>query len=76
MYESHPWPSYSTGSGKMQSGWSVPDSDGTAFTPMVVLELAPDTNEEAIKWLLSRIRDREQNGGKTYLQLLEVKAHR
>ncbi|XP_012695053.2 anoctamin-10 isoform X3 [Clupea harengus] len=47
----------------MQSGWSVPDSDGTAFTPMVVLELAPDTNEEAIKWLLSRIRDREQNGG-------------
>ncbi|XP_048117489.1 anoctamin-10 isoform X1 [Alosa alosa] len=47
----------------MQSGWSVSDSDGTAFTPMVVLELAEDTSEEAIKWLLSRIRDKEQNGG-------------
>lgn len=54
----------------MQSGWSVSDSDGTVFTPMVVLELAEDTSEEAIKWLLGRIRDKEQNGGKLIAVLL------
>ncbi|KAM9310503.1 anoctamin-10 isoform 1-T3 [Pholidichthys leucotaenia] len=34
-----------------------------SFTPLVVLELASDAKEEAIAWLLSRIRDGEQNGG-------------
>ncbi|CAI5663459.1 unnamed protein product [Oreochromis niloticus] len=39
------------------------DSSGSRFAPLVVLELASDTKEEAITWLLSRIRDRQQNGG-------------
>lgn len=39
------------------------ESSGSRFTPLVVLELASDTKEEAIAWLLSRIRDREKNGG-------------
>uniref|UniRef100_A0AAQ4NRR5 Anoctamin n=1 Tax=Gasterosteus aculeatus aculeatus TaxID=481459 RepID=A0AAQ4NRR5_GASAC len=34
-----------------------------SFTPRVVLELASDTKEEAITWLLSRIRDTQYNGG-------------
>ncbi|KAM6968229.1 anoctamin-10 [Aplochiton taeniatus] len=42
----------------MESG---PDSPG--FTPLVVLELAPNAKEEAIAWLLTRIRDGEQDGG-------------
>ncbi|XP_034029795.1 anoctamin-10 isoform X2 [Thalassophryne amazonica] len=39
------------------------DSDGCRFMPLVVLELASDTKEEAIVWLLGRIRDQQQNGG-------------
>ncbi len=46
----------------MQQGPSV-DSSGSRFTPLVVVELASDAKEEAIVWLLSRIRDRQQNGG-------------
>lgn len=42
------------------------DSGGTRFTPLVVVELASDTKEEAISWLLSRIRDKQQNGGVEY----------
>ena len=41
------------------------DSSGSRFSPLVVLELAADTKEEAIAWLLSRIRDKQQNGGVT-----------
>ncbi|XP_028985013.1 anoctamin-10 isoform X2 [Betta splendens] len=33
------------------------------FTPLLVLELASDTKKEAIAWLLSRMRDQQQNGG-------------
>ncbi|XP_030637739.1 anoctamin-10 [Chanos chanos] len=39
------------------------DSDVSSFAPLVVLELADNTKEEAITWLLSRIRDKQQNGG-------------
>ncbi|CAB1446163.1 unnamed protein product [Pleuronectes platessa] len=39
------------------------DSSGSTFTPLVVVELASDTKEEAIGWLLGRIRDKQQNGG-------------
>uniref|UniRef100_A0A4W6EUW4 Anoctamin n=1 Tax=Lates calcarifer TaxID=8187 RepID=A0A4W6EUW4_LATCA len=39
------------------------DSSGPGFTPLVVVELASDTKEEAIAWLLSRIRDQQHNGG-------------
>lgn len=49
------------GEGKMLQG-SV-DSSGPRFNPLVVVELASDTKEEAIAWLLSRIRDPQQNGG-------------
>uniref|UniRef100_H3BXL9 Anoctamin n=1 Tax=Tetraodon nigroviridis TaxID=99883 RepID=H3BXL9_TETNG len=35
----------------------------TIFTPLVAVELASDTSEEAIKWLLSRIGDKPQSGG-------------
>lgn len=38
-------------------------TSGAAFTPLVVLELAPNTKEEAIAWLLSRIRDKQPSGG-------------
>uniref|UniRef100_A0A8C2Z468 Anoctamin n=1 Tax=Cyclopterus lumpus TaxID=8103 RepID=A0A8C2Z468_CYCLU len=38
-------------------------SDGSRFDPLVVVELTSDTKEEAISWLLSRIRDTQQNGG-------------
>ncbi|XP_072316202.1 anoctamin-10 [Eucyclogobius newberryi] len=34
-----------------------------SFTPLVVLELVSDTKEEAITWLLQRIRDKQQYGG-------------
>lgn len=53
------------GSGKMQSGLSVSDSDGSSFAPLVVLELAENTEEEAITWLLNRIKAKQQNGGNT-----------
>ena len=33
------------------------------FTPLVVVELAPDAKEEAIAWLLRKISDSEQSGG-------------
>nr|XP_020467304.1 anoctamin-10 [Monopterus albus]XP_020467305.1 anoctamin-10 [Monopterus albus]XP_020467306.1 anoctamin-10 [Monopterus albus] len=46
----------------MPWGQSV-DSSGCSFTPLVVLELASDTKEETIAWLLSRIRDQQINGG-------------
>lgn len=39
------------------------DISGASFTPLVVVELASNTKEEAIKWLLSRIRDKQQSGG-------------
>ncbi|KAG7222048.1 hypothetical protein INR49_016808 [Caranx melampygus] len=39
------------------------DHSGSRFTPLVVLELVSDTKEEASEWLLSRIRDQQQNGG-------------
>ncbi|KAM6994678.1 anoctamin-10 isoform 2-T2 [Tautogolabrus adspersus] len=39
------------------------DRSGSRFSPLVVVELASDTNQETIAWLLSRIRDRQQNGG-------------
>ncbi|XP_052474891.1 anoctamin-10 isoform X3 [Carassius gibelio] len=51
------------GPGKMQLGLSVSDSDVSSFTPLVVLELADDTKAEAITWFLSRIRDKQHNGG-------------
>uniref|UniRef100_A0AAY5L040 Anoctamin n=1 Tax=Esox lucius TaxID=8010 RepID=A0AAY5L040_ESOLU len=47
----------------MQKGLSVSDSDGSTFAPLVVLELAPNTKEEAVEWLLKRIRDKQQDGG-------------
>ncbi|XP_063055749.1 anoctamin-10 isoform X2 [Engraulis encrasicolus] len=56
-----------TEGGKMQSDWTVSDSDGTPFTPLVVLELAHDANAEAVQWLLSRIRDKQQDGGSELL---------
>ncbi|KPP77242.1 anoctamin-10-like [Scleropages formosus] len=40
---------------------SIPDK--TPFTPLVVMELAEDTNEEAVTWLTSRIKDTQQSGG-------------
>lgn len=52
-------------SGKMQNSLSVSDSDGSPFVPLVVLELTANTEPEAIKWLLNRIRDKQRNGGKT-----------
>lgn len=39
------------------------DSSGSRFAPLVAVELASDTKEETIAWLLSRIRDKQQNGG-------------
>lgn len=39
------------------------DVTGTSFTPLVVVELAANTTEEAIKWLLSRIRGKRDFGG-------------
>ncbi|CAG6016069.1 unnamed protein product [Menidia menidia] len=36
---------------------------GCTFNPLVVVELASNTKEEAIVWLLSKIRTRQQNGG-------------
>ncbi|MEQ2265375.1 Anoctamin-10 [Xenotaenia resolanae] len=39
------------------------DSSSSPFDPLVVLELVSDTKEEAVTWLLSRIRDPPQIGG-------------
>uniref|UniRef100_A0A3P8SIX6 Anoctamin n=1 Tax=Amphiprion percula TaxID=161767 RepID=A0A3P8SIX6_AMPPE len=39
------------------------DRSGFRFTPLVVVELASNIKEETIAWLLSRIRDQQQNGG-------------
>ncbi|KAK5600641.1 Anoctamin-10 [Crenichthys baileyi] len=39
------------------------DSSSSPFDPLVVLELVSDTKEEAVTWLLSRIRDPQQIGG-------------
>uniref|UniRef100_A0A8C5EEA5 Anoctamin n=1 Tax=Gouania willdenowi TaxID=441366 RepID=A0A8C5EEA5_GOUWI len=46
----------------MQGG-TMADSSGPVWTPLVVLELASDTAEEAVTWLLRRIRDTQHNGG-------------
>uniref|UniRef100_A0A3Q2DVZ1 Anoctamin 10a n=1 Tax=Cyprinodon variegatus TaxID=28743 RepID=A0A3Q2DVZ1_CYPVA len=35
----------------------------SAFSPLVVLELLPDTKQEAITWLLGRIREPQETGG-------------
>lgn len=48
----------------MQSSLPISDSDGTSFVPLVVLELAKNTEAQATTWLLSRIRDKQRNGGK------------
>lgn len=42
---------------------STVGDDGSRFSPLVVVELAPDAKEEAVAWLMSKIRDGEQNGG-------------
>ena len=47
----------------MLKGLSVSDGDGCLFAPLLVLELSSDTKDEAISWLLTRIRDKQQNGG-------------
>uniref|UniRef100_A0A3Q2DW16 Anoctamin n=1 Tax=Cyprinodon variegatus TaxID=28743 RepID=A0A3Q2DW16_CYPVA len=41
----------------------VPPADSSAFSPLVVLELLPDTKQEAITWLLGRIREPQETGG-------------
>lgn len=58
----------------MMQGPSV-DSSGCRFTPLVVVELASDTKEEAIAWLLSRIRDPQQNGGMAVIYSLVIVFH-
>uniref|UniRef100_A0A673WEM6 Anoctamin n=1 Tax=Salmo trutta TaxID=8032 RepID=A0A673WEM6_SALTR len=47
----------------MQKSLSVYDSDGSTFAPLVVIELVSETKEEAIAWLLNRVRDKQQDGG-------------
>ncbi|XP_061570872.1 anoctamin-10-like isoform X1 [Cololabis saira] len=39
------------------------DGTGPRLSPLVALELAADAKEEAVAWLLGRIRDKQQNGG-------------
>ena len=56
-------PQASQGEGKMQKSLSVYDSDGSTFVPLVVIELVSETKEEAIAWLLNRVRDKQQDGG-------------
>ncbi|KAI1885680.1 hypothetical protein AGOR_G00206310 [Albula goreensis] len=48
---------------EMKRGVSVSDSDGAEFVPLVVIELAEDIKEEAVTWLLNRIKDKQQLGG-------------
>ncbi|XP_045554076.1 anoctamin-10 isoform X1 [Salmo salar] len=47
----------------MQKSLPVYDSDGSTFAPLVVIELVSETKEEAITWLLNRVRDKQQDGG-------------
>uniref|UniRef100_A0A3P8VR25 Anoctamin n=1 Tax=Cynoglossus semilaevis TaxID=244447 RepID=A0A3P8VR25_CYNSE len=48
------------------------DNSSPGFTPLVVLELASDTKEEAIQWLLNRIEDSQQNGdGDSFFSMAE-----
>jgi hypothetical protein len=56
-------PQASQGEGKMQKSLSVYDSHGSTFAPLVVIELVSETKEEAIAWLLNRVRDKQQDGG-------------
>lgn len=50
--------------GRMQRQPAAESSSSSpGFTPLVVLELASDTKEEACAWLLSRIRDPQRSGG-------------
>ncbi|CAL8337851.1 anoctamin-10 isoform X1 [Gadus morhua] len=42
---------------------SAGGDDGSGFTPLVVVELAPDAKEEAVVWLTRKISDSEQSGG-------------
>ncbi|XP_048849195.1 anoctamin-10 [Brienomyrus brachyistius] len=46
-----------------RSGVGMSFADQTQFTPLVVCELAEDTKEEAVEWLLSRIKEKQRNGG-------------
>ncbi|XP_061090786.1 anoctamin-10 isoform X2 [Conger conger] len=47
----------------MEKSVSVSDSDGSTFTPLVAIELAEDIKEEAVAWLLNRIKDKQQQAG-------------
>uniref|UniRef100_A0A4W4FHQ7 Anoctamin n=1 Tax=Electrophorus electricus TaxID=8005 RepID=A0A4W4FHQ7_ELEEL len=47
----------------MQNNLSDYDNGGPLFAPLVVLELAQNTEAETITWLLNRITDKQQNGG-------------
>lgn len=53
------------------------DVSGASFTPLVVVELGSSTREEAIQWLLSRIRDKQQSGGVegNGVRLLPLRTH-
>ncbi|KAG2464986.1 ANO10 protein, partial [Polypterus senegalus] len=39
------------------------DESGLSFTPLVVIELASNTEEDAVKWLTKRISDKKEDGG-------------
>uniref|UniRef100_A0AAY4CMB6 Anoctamin n=1 Tax=Denticeps clupeoides TaxID=299321 RepID=A0AAY4CMB6_9TELE len=57
----------------MQMDLRASDAGGAAFAPLVVLELATHAKEEAVTWLLGRIRDDERNGGAELLvQQLQI----
>lgn len=47
----------------MKMGLLVEEDFGLKFTPLVVIELDKNANEEAIKWLVKRIRDKKEHGG-------------
>ncbi|XP_066547474.1 anoctamin-10 [Amia ocellicauda] len=47
----------------MKRGLSNLDNGGLSFTPLVVIELAKDTKEEAVSWLLKRVKDKQRDGG-------------
>ncbi|KAJ8415704.1 hypothetical protein AAFF_G00402610 [Aldrovandia affinis] len=48
---------------EMKRGVPVSEGDGHTFAPLVAIELSEDIKEEAVTWLMNRIKDRPQQGG-------------
>ncbi|XP_051878950.1 anoctamin-10 [Pristis pectinata] len=62
---------------KMKRNSSISEDNEFTFTPLVVLELAKETQDEMVEWLTQRIKGRKHLGGAhLYIKPLDDKAEK